>query len=222
MRRLVDLIPESRAGTHGIDHAKRFFRSGELPYVERFFAFSSPLERARREALYRPELRERVVLDSALDRMRALGEEQTDADLLNKILCIDQQTYMVDDLLTVADRTSMAYSLEVRVPFLDHPFVELMASVPGNLKIKHREKKYLLKRALEAGPAAGDPLPQEGGVQPAARALAARGPARRCATSSWPPRRCASRGGSSRRRSSRSRRSTTIAAATTAPRSGRS
>jgi asparagine synthase (glutamine-hydrolysing) len=57
---------------------------------------------------------------------------------------------MVDDLLTVADRTSMAYSLEVRVPFLDHPFVELMATVPGNLKIKHREKKHLLKRALEA------------------------------------------------------------------------
>jgi asparagine synthase (glutamine-hydrolysing) len=150
VRRLVDLIPESRAGRSGIDHAKRFLRSGELPYVERFFAFSSPLERERREALYRPELRERVVLDSALDRMRALGAEQTDADLLNKILCIDQQTYMVDDLLTVADRTSMAYSLEVRVPFLDHPFVELMATVPGNLKIKHREKKHLLKRALEA------------------------------------------------------------------------
>ena len=44
----------------------------------------------------------------------------------------------------------MAVSLEVRVPFLDHPFVELMASVPGKLKIRGREKKYLLKRALAA------------------------------------------------------------------------
>jgi asparagine synthase (glutamine-hydrolysing) len=82
--------------------------------------------------------------------MQVLAAEQPDADLLNKLLCIDQQTYLVDDLLTVADRTSMAASLEVRVPFLDHPFVELMASVPGQLKIRGREKKYLLKRALAA------------------------------------------------------------------------
>src|SRR5450631_240471 len=149
VRRLVDLIPESRSGARGIDQAKRFVRSSELPYVERFFAFSSPLERSRREALYQPELRARVALDSAQERMQALGAEQPDADLLNKILCIDQQTYLVDDLLTVADRTSMAVSLEVRVPFLDHPFVELMAGVPGNLKIRGGKKKYLLKRALE-------------------------------------------------------------------------
>ena len=132
----------------------------------------------RREALYQPELRARVALDSALERMQALGAEQPDADLLNKILCIDQQTYLVDDLLTVADRTSMAVSLEVRVPFLDHPFVELMAGVPGKLKIRRREKKYLLKRALEAD------LPPEilhrkkAGFSLPLGALAARGPAR--------------------------------------------
>jgi len=150
VRRLIDLIPEARGGARGIDQAKRFVRSSELPYVERFFAFSSPLERTRRESLYQPELRARVALDSALERMQALGQEQPEADLLNKILCIDQQTYLVDDLLTVADRTSMAVSLEVRVPFLDHPFVELMASVPGRLKIRRGKKKYLLKRALQA------------------------------------------------------------------------
>jgi asparagine synthase (glutamine-hydrolysing) len=150
VRRLVDLIPESRGGARGIDQAKRFVRASELPFVERFFAFSSPLERTRREALYQPELRARVALDSALERMQVLAAEQPDADLLNKLLCIDQQTYLVDDLLTVADRTSMAASLEVRVPFLDHPFVELMASVPGRLKLRGRQKKYLLKRALAA------------------------------------------------------------------------
>ena len=150
VRRLIDLIPEARDGARGIDQAKRFVRASELPYIERFFAFSSPLERTRREALYQAELRARVALDSALERMQALAEDQPEADLLNKLLCIDQQTYLVDDLLTVADRTSMAVSLEVRVPFLDHPFVELMASVPGRLKIRRGEKKYLLKRALEA------------------------------------------------------------------------
>ena len=82
--------------------------------------------------------------------MRALADEQSAADLLNRLLAVDQQTYLVDDLLTVADRTSMAVSLELRVPFLDHPLVELMAQVPGPLKIKGNRKKYLIKRAFAA------------------------------------------------------------------------
>lgn len=150
VRRLVEALPEPRAGGRAVDQAKRFVRAAELPLVDRFFAFSSPLEPARRAALYRPELRERVALDSARALFEALGAEQPEADPLNRILAVDQQTYLVDDLLAVADRTSMAASLELRVPFLDHPFVELMATVPGDLKIRGRQKKYLLKRALEA------------------------------------------------------------------------
>jgi asparagine synthase (glutamine-hydrolysing) len=148
VRRLVELVPESPRGERGIDQAKRFVRSGERPWIERFFAFSSPLERERRGALYTPALRERVQLDSAFELMKAFADEQPHADLLNKLLCVDQQTYMVDDLLTVADRTSMAASLEVRVPFLDHPLVELMARIPGRFKIRGGEKKRLLKRAF--------------------------------------------------------------------------
>ncbi|HVU51649.1 MAG TPA: asparagine synthase (glutamine-hydrolyzing) [Polyangia bacterium] len=150
VRRLVELVPESPQGARSIDQAKRFVRGGELPWLERFFAFSSPLERERRRALYTPALRERVRLDSAFEHLKAFADEQADADLVNKLLCVDQQTYMVDDLLTVADRTSMAASLEVRVPFLDHPLVELMARVPGRFKIRRGEKKRLLKRAFAA------------------------------------------------------------------------
>jgi asparagine synthase (glutamine-hydrolysing) len=149
IRRLVEKLPEPTAGRRAIDHAKRFVRSAEQPWLERFFAFSSPIERDRRAALYSSGLREEVQLDSAQELFRALGDEQPDADLLNRLLAIDQQAYMVDDLLTVADRTSMAVSLEVRVPFLDHPLVEFMATMPGSLKIKGREKKYVLKRAFE-------------------------------------------------------------------------
>jgi asparagine synthase (glutamine-hydrolysing) len=148
VRRLVEMVPESQQGVRGIDQAKRFVRSGELPWIERFFAFSSPLERPRRRELYTPALRARVQLDSAFEHMKAFADEQPDADLVNRLLCVDQQTYMVDDLLAVADRTSMAASLEVRVPFLDHPLVELMARVPGRFKIRRLDKKRLLKRAF--------------------------------------------------------------------------
>ena len=150
VRRLVEVIPESRKGRRGVDQAKRFVRSADLPWIERFFAYSSPIDRDQRAALYSPDLRERVEIDSALERMRALGDEQSEADMLNRLLAVDQQTYLVDDLLTVADRTSMAVSLELRVPFLDHLLVEFMAQVPGRLKIKGNRKKYLLKRAFAA------------------------------------------------------------------------
>lgn len=149
IRRVAEGISESREGTRWIDQFKRFVRDAELPWLDRFFAFSSPLERSRRAELYAPVLRERVQLDSALEIFRGYGTEQHAADLLNQLLAIDQQTYMVDDLLVVADRTSMAASLEVRVPFLDHPLVELMASVPEKWKIRGREKKWLLKKAFE-------------------------------------------------------------------------
>ncbi len=150
VRRVVDLIPESRRGTRGVDQAKRFVRSAALPAIERFFAYSSPIEPDQRKALYTPYLRSRVEIDSALERMRELGTEQPEADLLNRLLAVDQQTYLVDDLLTVADRTSMAVSLELRVPFLDHPLVEFMAQVPGRFKIRGCRKKHLLKRAFAA------------------------------------------------------------------------
>src|SRR5262249_60821227 len=95
-----------------------------------FFAYSSPIHGVQRAALYSPDLRAQVELDSALDRIRALADEQSEADLLNRLLAVDQQTYLVDDLLTVADRPSMAVSLELRVPFLDHPLVDFMAQSP--------------------------------------------------------------------------------------------
>jgi len=65
------------------------------------------------------------------------------------MLSVDMQSYMVDDLLAVADRTSMAASLEVRVPYLDHSLVEFMAGVPGALKICGMKKKHFLKRAFQ-------------------------------------------------------------------------
>jgi asparagine synthase (glutamine-hydrolysing) len=150
IRRIIELIPESRKGRRGIDQAKRFVRGAELPCIQRFFAYSSPIERDRRQTLYSPELCRLVNLDSAFERMRELVDAQPEADLVNRLLAVDQQTYLVDDLLTVADRTSMAVSLELRVPFLDHPLVEFMAQVPGRFKIKGNRKKHLLKQAFAA------------------------------------------------------------------------
>ncbi len=73
---------------------------------------------------------------------------------LSQMLYADQKTYLVE-LLMKQDQMSMACSIESRVPFLDHPFVEFAARVPESLKIRNGEGKYIVKRAIE------DLLPRE-------------------------------------------------------------
>ena len=66
-----------------------------------------------------------------------------------RIQYIDIKTFLTDDGLVKVDRASMANSLEVRSPFLDHEFMELAARIPSKMKLKGKEGKYILKKALE-------------------------------------------------------------------------
>ena len=71
------------------------------------------------------------------------------ADPLSRIQYVDMKTYLVDDILTKVDRASMANSLEVRCPLLDHKLMELIAQMPSNLKLRNGQGKYIFKKALE-------------------------------------------------------------------------
>jgi len=68
---------------------------------------------------------------------------------LNRYLWFDQRYYLPDDILYKADRMSMAHSLEVRPPFLDHRIVEFAASLPEHLKIRGFRQKVLLKEMMK-------------------------------------------------------------------------
>jgi asparagine synthase (glutamine-hydrolysing) len=68
---------------------------------------------------------------------------------LDRILEVDLNTYLPNDLLVKVDRASMAHSLEVRSPFLDHEVVEHAARIPSKYKHRRRTKKWILKRAFE-------------------------------------------------------------------------
>jgi asparagine synthase (glutamine-hydrolysing) len=68
-------------------------------------------------------------------------------DPLLRVQYVDMKTYLPDDILVKVDRASMANSLEVRAPLLDHHLMEFAASIPGTLKLRGRTGKYVLKRA---------------------------------------------------------------------------
>jgi asparagine synthase (glutamine-hydrolysing) len=72
----------------------------------------------------------------------------TGSDSLNRMLFVDAQTQLPDDLLLLTDKMTMATSLECRVPLLDHELVELAARMPEEVKIHHGELKHVLKAAL--------------------------------------------------------------------------
>jgi asparagine synthase (glutamine-hydrolysing) len=69
-------------------------------------------------------------------------------DHLSKVQYLDIKTYLCEDILTKVDRASMAVSLEVRCPLLDHVFMEYAAGVPSALKLKGRDGKHIFKKAL--------------------------------------------------------------------------
>ena len=86
--------------------------------------------------------------DSA-DVMRYHYDRAGTLDPLSRIQYVDMKTYLVDDILVKVDRASMANSLEVRCPLLDHKLMELIAQIPSGLKLNNGRGKYIFKKSLE-------------------------------------------------------------------------
>jgi asparagine synthase (glutamine-hydrolysing) len=92
--------------------------------------------------------------DTAAYLERLLSESHTD-NARDGIAYVDFQTQLPEEFLMMTDRFSMAHSLEARVPFLDHQFVETVFSIPAQIRTRPHDLKYLLKAAV------GDLLPPE-------------------------------------------------------------
>src|SRR5262249_46924514 len=77
-----------------------------------------------------------------------LTNELAQESFLNQMLYVDSKTWLPDDLLLKADKMTMANSVELRVPLLDHAVLEFAASLPGTFKVDGGETKRLLKAAF--------------------------------------------------------------------------
>jgi asparagine synthase (glutamine-hydrolysing) len=85
----------------------------------------------------------------AIDSVAAAYQRCAGLDPLARMSYVDIKTWLADDLLVKADRMSMAHSLELRVPFLDHHLIEFAARLPRRFKVNGSVTKYLLKKVAE-------------------------------------------------------------------------
>ena len=135
-----------------IFRAKTTFQALARSSVEAYFNTVAIMPDPQRQKLFSQKLNNELngyqavsVFQNYADNAPGMAAK----DPLALIEYLDMKTYLVDDILTKVDRASMAHSLEVRVPLLDHKFIEWVSSLPSHLKLNGQMGKYIFKKALE-------------------------------------------------------------------------
>lgn len=112
----------------------------------RWMTFFGP---AQKRELYTPGFAESVARSDSRSILDAAYDASDAPSFLEASVHTDVQMYLPDDLLVKMDIASMAHSLELRSPFLDHKVVEFAASLPAGMKLRRLTKKYILKRIMK-------------------------------------------------------------------------
>jgi len=129
--------------------AKRFLEGSLLPPAEAHLFWNGTFDSRTKRGLYRAPR-----YPNPGELMNTLPTEAFRCGDTNRFLWLDQRYYLADDILYKCDRMSMAHSLEVRPPFLDHRIVEFAGTLPESLKIHEGTLKYVLRELMR------DKLPQ--------------------------------------------------------------
>lgn len=135
------LMPEGMRG-------RNFLRHLALSGMERCRDSGILLRDDSRRKLFRREIVEQIAIQDD-GNQEAWRELQAGADWLSQLQRQDLESYLPLDVLTKVDRMSMANSLEVRVPLLDHKFVEFAATIPPEWRLHGLETKYIFKKTLQ-------------------------------------------------------------------------
>ena len=123
--------------------AKGFLASAEQPLEQRYRGYVEVFSRPAALTLLRDPK-----TAAAFDAVATAFDAADGDDSLNRMLAVDAQTQLPDDLLLLTDKMTMATSLECRVPLLDHDLVELAARIPHDVKVRGGRLKHAMKEAL--------------------------------------------------------------------------
>ena len=137
------------------DWAPRIFR-GKATFqnlarcpIEAYFRSVAACQSELKGELLHGDIQRQLADYDSVNVLREYYNKADTDDLLSKVQYVDIKTYLTDDILAKVDRASMAVSLEVRAPILDHKFMELAARIPSTLKLRGLNGKYIFKKMLE-------------------------------------------------------------------------
>lgn len=148
--RLKDYLPNSSTAVPVGLFLRRFLTYAEQDPAQRHLTWFGMFSPAEIDQLFAPGWKGPEPRSAAIfSPLAGVLEGARFDDTLSEMLYIDFRMYLEDNLLVKIDRASMACSLELRTPFLDHRLVEFAAGLPASLKVHGFELKYILKRAVE-------------------------------------------------------------------------
>ena len=129
--------------------AKTTFQAIGRDSVSAYLHTVSILSDDMRDKLFSDEFKQSLQGYNAIEVFRRHAAKAPSKHPLSLIQYLDLKTYLVGDIHTKVDRASMANSLEVRAPLLDHKFIEWVSGLNPNLKLHGQQSKYILKKAME-------------------------------------------------------------------------
>jgi asparagine synthase (glutamine-hydrolysing) len=130
---------------------KKFSKFVDLSRIplDKSYAGVSFYDTKQKQNLYSKSFKIEAAQDDVFKTLAPYYGNTLGQDVQSKMQYVDIKTWLVDDLLIKADRMSMAASLELRVPFLDHRFLEFAATMPSKYRNFKNQSKYIIKKAME-------------------------------------------------------------------------
>jgi asparagine synthase (glutamine-hydrolysing) len=142
-------LPPSGKKKGLVNKFKRFTAGAAGPADLGHYRWMTYLGPAEKRRLYGGGLQAALTGGDVYAPVREALRRARPDDLLNRQLYADLSVYLADDILVKVDRMAMATSLETRAPFLDADVMELAFSMPGHLKIRDGQRKWVLKQAMK-------------------------------------------------------------------------
>jgi asparagine synthase (glutamine-hydrolysing) len=146
---LVKRLPVSFDNMSLDFRAKKFIYGIPYPPVERYYIWMGTFPPDEKRELLAPGIKRKLGNLNSFDVLHDYLKDKVFSSELGKLLYLDTKLYLQDGVLSKVDRASMAHGLEVRVPFLDHRFVELVSGLPEGLKLKGFTTKYIWKKTIK-------------------------------------------------------------------------
>jgi len=146
--RMVAMLPDQQQKKGAINMLKRFVEGANLNPEAKHLRWQYFLNNNLEQRLFKDGFTSRIDMDP-FRKLRELNSRCNATDKVNREIYLDMRFMMTDSVLMKVDRMSMASSLEIRVPLLDHVLVEFLASLPGSWKLNGMTTKYIFRKAIK-------------------------------------------------------------------------